>query len=136
MSAAGIQRLVSTRPASITCFSRRIWSSVSRMVKLDCNPTSWAWRRNMRAQRAWNVPSHRPSAGEPRIAPTRSRISRRGLVGEGDGQHLVGKGAPGQEDMGESASSAPASCPFRPRRVPARDHPPFRRRHAALGLAG
>ncbi len=34
----------------------------------------------MRAQSAWKVPSHRPSAGWPRMAATRSRISRAALL--------------------------------------------------------
>ena len=37
----------------------------------------------MRAQSAWNVPSHSPSTGRPRIAPTRSRISRAALLVRG-----------------------------------------------------
>ena len=58
------QRFSSMFSASITCFIRRIWSSVSRMVKSDFRPTSSAWRRRILAPIAWKVPSHgMPSAG-------------------------------------------------------------------------
>jgi len=80
ISPAGGHRLVSTRPASITCFSSRFWSSASRIVKFEVSPTCSACRRSIRAASAWKVPSHNPSAGWPRIAATLSRISRAALL--------------------------------------------------------
>ncbi len=74
------QRRSSIFSAASTCLIRRSWSSVSRIVKLELSPTSSAWRRNMRAAIAWNVPSHTPSAAPPIIASSRSRISRAALL--------------------------------------------------------
>ena len=56
----------------------------------------------MRAHSAWNVPSHRPSTGRPRIAPTRSRISRAALLVKVTASTWPGDGAAGQQDMGEA----------------------------------
>ncbi len=77
--------------AGISCFSRRNWSSVSRMVKLDASPTWSACRRSIRAHRAWKVPSHRPSAGSPRRVATRSRISRAALLVKVTARTWLGK---------------------------------------------
>ena len=38
----GVQRLASMFSASMSCLSKRCWSSSSRMVKLDFSPTSSA----------------------------------------------------------------------------------------------
>ena len=66
------------------------------------SPTSSACRRSMRAHSAWKVPSHSPSAGRPRMARHALAHLARRLVGEGDGEHLAGGGAAGQQDMGEA----------------------------------
>ena len=86
----------------MTCFSRRSWSSVSRMVKFPDSPTWAACRRSMLAHSAWNVPSHNPSAGRPRMAPTRSRISRAALLVKVTASTWFGIGAAGQQDVGEA----------------------------------
>ena len=82
---------MSTAAASITCFSRRIWSSVSRMVKEEVSPTYSACRRSIRAHSAWKVPSQSPSAGRPRMAATRSRISRAALLVKVTARTWLGK---------------------------------------------
>ena len=78
------------RPA-MTCFIRRSWSSVSRMVKSDCSPTSSAWRR--RILRADGVeraePRHALGDGADERADALLHLARR-LVGEGDGEDLRG----------------------------------------------
>ena len=61
-------------------FSRRIWSSVSMMVKLERNPASSACRRSRRAPMAWKVPNHRPSVDRPISSPTLCDISRAALL--------------------------------------------------------
>ena len=77
----GGQRLSSMAAAETTCLSSRNWSSLSRIPKLDFNPTSSAWRRSSLTQSAWKVPSHGiPSTAPPISAPTRSRISRAALL--------------------------------------------------------
>src|SRR5437879_5755174 len=63
-----------------SCLIRRVWSSVSRMVKLLLSPTSSAWRRSTRTPMAWKVPSHMPSAAPPIRLATRSSISRAALL--------------------------------------------------------
>ena len=72
--------LSSRSSATMSCFSRRSWSSVSRMVKLGVRPTTSAWRRSSRAASAWKVPSHQPSTGRPMRAEIRSFISRAALL--------------------------------------------------------
>ena len=74
------QRFSSSRSAWMSCLMSRIWSSVSRMVKLGERPTSSAWRRKMRMPMEWNVPSQgMPSTAPPTSWPTRSFISRAAL---------------------------------------------------------
>ena len=97
------QRFSSRLAAPISCLSTRSWSSVSRMVKLDCRPTSSAWLRSIRAATEWKVPSH----GMPSIAPPRDRRDAllhlaRGLVGEGDGEDLARPGLAGGDEVGEA----------------------------------
>ena len=75
------QRFSSMPSAAMICFIRRIWSSVSRMVKPDLSPTSSAWRRRSLAPIEWNVPSHcMPSSTPPIRSPTRFFISRAALL--------------------------------------------------------
>ena len=70
----------------------RSWSSVSRMVKLALRPTSSAWRRSIRAAIEWKVPSHgMPSTAPPTDRPTPLLHFARRLVGEGDGEDLLGQ---------------------------------------------
>ena len=64
------------------------------MVKPEVSPTSSACRRSIRAQSAWKVPSHSPSAGRPRMAPTRSRISRAALLVKVTASTWLGKARP------------------------------------------
>jgi hypothetical protein len=85
------QRFSSMPSAWMSCFSRRIWSSVSRMEKSDFRPTSSAWRRRM--LHADGVEGAEPghaldhAADEP--ADALLHLAR-GLVGEGDGEDLAG----------------------------------------------
>ena len=75
------QRFSSRFAAWISCLRTRSWSSVSRMVKFDCRPTSSAWLRSIFAATEWKVPSQGiPSIAPPESAPTRSRISRAALL--------------------------------------------------------
>ena len=84
-----------------------------------------------RAHSAWNVPHRhltaRSSPG-PRnsatSASTRSRISRSGLVGEGDGQHLGSARRAGWRGCGPAGWSAPGSCPCPRPPAPGRAPPP------------
>ena len=61
----------------------------------------------MRAHSAWKVPSHSPSTGRPRIAATRSRISRAALLVKVTASTWPGDGAAGQQDMGEARGQHP-----------------------------
>ena len=80
-SIRGGQRFSSMFAACTSCFSRRTWSSVSRMVKFDFRPTSSAWRRRSFTQIEWKVPSQGiPSTAPPTSAATRSFISRAALL--------------------------------------------------------
>ena len=72
--------LSSMPSACSSCLISRVWSSVSRMVKLLFSPTSSAWRRSTRTPMAWKVPSHIPSAAPPIRLATRSSISRAALL--------------------------------------------------------
>jgi hypothetical protein len=61
------------------------------MVKLDCSPTSSAWRRSIFAPIAWKVPSHGiPSTTSPTRPPDALAHLARSLVGEGDRQDFDG----------------------------------------------
>ena len=98
------QRFSSRLAAAISCLSTRSWSSVSRMVKLDCSPTSSAWLRSMRAATEWKVPSQgMPSIAPPQICGDALAHLARGLVGEGDGEDLARPGAAGGDQMGEAS---------------------------------
>ena len=89
--------------AARSCFSSRIWSSTSRMVKSGFSPTSSAWRRRIFTPIEWNVPSHGiPSTICPTMAPTRLLHLARGLVGEGDGEDLRRTRAAEREDVGDA----------------------------------
>ncbi len=67
--------------AWMICFIRRIWSSVSRMVKSLLSPAISAWRRSILAPIEWKVPSHcMPSTTPPMRSPTRVFISRAALL--------------------------------------------------------
>src|SRR5215468_5512088 len=72
--------LSSMPSACSNCRINRVWSSVSRMVKLLFRPKSSACRRSTRTPMAWKVPSHMPSAAPPIRAATRSSISRAALL--------------------------------------------------------
>ena len=77
----GGQRFSSMFAAWMSWRSRRSWSSVSRMVKFDLRPTSSAWRRRMRTESEWKVPSQgMPSMTPPTRWPTRAFISRAALL--------------------------------------------------------
>ena len=74
------QRFSSIPSASSSCLSRRIWSSVSRIVKSLLSPTSSACLRRIFTPMAWKVPSQgMPSTAWPTMLPTRSFISRAAL---------------------------------------------------------
>ena len=96
------QRFSSRSAALISCFSRRSWSSVSRMVKLPCRPTSSAWRRSILAPIAWKVPSQgMPSTAPPEMAADPLLHLARRLVGEGDGEDLGRPGLARGDQVGE-----------------------------------
>ena len=97
------QRFSSIFSATMSCLSRRIWSSVSRMVKSDLRPTSSAWRRRILAPIEWKVPSHgMPSTIWPTMrADALLHLARR-LVGEGDGEDFRRPGAAETEDVGDA----------------------------------
>ena len=96
------QRFSSRLAAWISCLRTRSWSSVSRMVKLDCRPTSSAWPRSILAATEWKVPSHgMPSSAPPEIADALAHLAR-GLVGEGDGENLARPGFASGDQMGEA----------------------------------
>ena len=94
--------LSSMPSACSSCLISRVWSSVSRMVKLLFSPTSSAWRRSTRTPTEWKVPSHMPSAAPPiSLRDAVEHLARR-LVGEGDGQDLRRPGAAGDQLMGDA----------------------------------
>ena len=85
------------------CFIRRIWSSVSRMVKSDLSPTSSAWRRSILAPIEWKVPSHcMPSTTPPIRSPMRFFISRAALLVKVTERISHGRAPLGGEDMGDA----------------------------------
>ena len=86
--------------AVMICFIRRIWSSVSRMVKSDFSPASSAWRRRIFAPIEWNVPSHcMPSTTPPISSPTRFFISRAALLVKVTQRICQGLARPGGEQV-------------------------------------
>jgi hypothetical protein len=73
------------------CFSSRFnsfstrrtsasWSSASMITKLEVTGSRAASRRRMRAQMAWKVPSHTPSAWPPNSPSNRAPISLAALL--------------------------------------------------------
>ena len=96
------QRFSSRSAAAISCLSRRSWSSVSRMVKLLCSPTSSAWRRSILAATEWKVPSHgMPFDAVAQDSPDPLAHLARRLVGEGDGENLARPGAARRDQVRE-----------------------------------
>ena len=87
----------------MSCLSSRIWSSVSRMVKLDLSPASSAMAaQDLDADRMEGAePGHALDGFADEHADARLHLAR-GLVGEGDGEDLGGPGAAGGEDMGDA----------------------------------
>ena len=71
----GGQRLSSISWEPMSCLIRRIWSSVSKIVKFDLSPAASAFLRKIRAPMAWKVPTHIPSIGRLIKSATRSFIS-------------------------------------------------------------
>ena len=122
------QRFSSSFSAWMSCLMSRIWSSVSRMVKLLESPTSSAWRRRMRMPMEWNVPSQgMPSAAPPSELADALLHLARGLVGEGHGEDFVRPRAVRPQDDARCAWSAPASCPCPRPPAPAPARPAARR---------
>ncbi len=77
----GGQRFTSTLCNSSSCLSKRSWSSVSRMVKLDFSPASSAWRRRILTLIEWKVPIHRNGSPSLKgVLASRSFISRAALL--------------------------------------------------------
>ena len=120
------QRFSSMLAATISCFSSRIWSSVSRMVKFGFSPTSSAWRRRiLRRQRMEGAqPGHPLDRLAQQPADAVLHLAR-GLVGEGHGENLVRPRACRWAADARSARSAPWSCrcPPPPASAPGRPAP-------------
>ena len=89
--------------AWMICFIRRIWSSVSRMVKSDLQPRHLGVAaQHPGADRVEGAqPLHALDHAADEIADAVLHLARR-LVGEGDGEDLPGLGAAGGEQMGDA----------------------------------
>ena len=97
------QRFSSIPSAAMICFIRRIWSSVSRMVKSDLRPDQLGMAaQELGADRVERAePLHAFEHAADQVADAVLHLARR-LVGEGDGEDLAGPGAAGGEDMGDA----------------------------------
>ena len=99
--------LSSILAAWISCFSSRIWSSVSRIVKLGFRPDQLGMPpqqpRRQRMERAEPPALDRPA--DERAHPRLHLV--RGLVGEGDGEDLRRIGAAGRQDVREPRGQHP-----------------------------
>ena len=105
--ARGVQRRESRSAASITCLISRSWSSVSRIVKLALRPTSSAWRRKQpRAERMEGAEPEALDALPEQVRDPADHLAR-GLVGEGDREHLPGPRPAGQQQMREPRGQHP-----------------------------
>ena len=96
------QRRSSIFAAAMTCFSRRSWSSVSRIVKLDGQPDRLGVAaQNARGERVKRAePDAFGGAADHRFEPL-AHLARR-LVGKGDRQHFAGIGAAARQNMRET----------------------------------
>ena len=115
------QRFSSMFAAMMICFSRRTWSSVSRMVKSAAEPHQLGVAaQDLHADRVERAePGHALGAAfADQPADAVLHLARR-LVGEGDGEDLRGQGAAAWRGCGRCARSARASCRCRRRRAPA-----------------
>ena len=91
MLCARYMRLISD---SWSCVSR-IWKSCGRLASRWC-------ARSIRLHRPWKVPIHMPRVLTGVSADSRSSISLRRLVGEGDGEDRQRARLPGGEQPGDA----------------------------------
>ena len=97
------QRSLSMPAASITCFIRRNWSSVSRIVKPDLRPAISAWlAQDLDADRVERAePRHALDLAADQVADALLHLAR-GLVGEGHREDLAAARAARRHDVGDA----------------------------------